>query len=83
MSDFYKDNPDLKFYLEHPDMKKIVSLKERDYSEKETYDFAPQNFEDAVDNYDKILEIVGEICGNTIASNAASAVSLSSFRTCS
>jgi alkylation response protein AidB-like acyl-CoA dehydrogenase len=71
MADFYKDNPDLKFYLEHPDMKKIVALKERDYSDKDTYEYAPQNFEDAVDSYDKILEIVGEICGDTIAPNAA------------
>ena len=45
-------------------------MKERDYSEADKYDYAPYNFEDAMDNYDKVLEIVGELCGTTIADNA-------------
>ena len=47
---FYTDNPALKFQLSHPLMQKIVSLRERNFSEKEKYDFAPQDFEDAIDN---------------------------------
>ena len=69
---FYTDNPALKFQLSHPLMQKIVSLRERNFSEKEKYDFAPQDFEDAIDNYDKVLEIIGEISGETIAANAES-----------
>ena len=65
MANFYTDNPDLKHHLSHPLMQKIVALKERDYSEADKY-----NFEDAMDNYDKVLEIVGELCGTTIADNA-------------
>ena len=72
MSDFYNDNPDLKFYLTHPDMKRIVDLKERSFAEKDTYDYAPQNYEDAIDSYDKVLEIVGDICAETIGPNAES-----------
>ena len=69
---FYTDNPALKFQLSHPLMQKIVSLRERNFSDKEKYDFAPQDFEDAIDNYDKVLEIIGEISGETIAANAES-----------
>ncbi len=70
MANFYTDTPELKFHLNHPLMKRIVELKERNYTEKETYDYAPLDFEDAMDSYDKVLEIVGEICGDIVAPNA-------------
>ncbi len=70
MANFYTDNPDLKHHLTHPLMRKIVELKEREYSDAEKFDYAPYNFEDAMDNYDKVLEIVGDICGEIIAPNA-------------
>ncbi len=72
MANYYTDNPDLKFHLEHPLMQKIVALKEEEYKDKEEYDYAPQDFEDAIDSYDKVLEITGEISGDIIAENAAS-----------
>lgn len=70
MANFYTDNPDLKQHLTHPLMKKIVELKERGYADAEKYDDAPLDFEDAMDNYDKVLEIVGDLCGEIIAGNA-------------
>lgn len=70
MANFYTDNPDLKLHLSHPLMRKIVELKERNYTEAEKFDYAPINYEDALDNYDKVLEIVGELCGGVIADNA-------------
>ena len=70
MANFYTDNPDLRHHLHHPLMEKIVALKERNYTEAEKFDYAPENFVDAMDNYEKVLEIVGEVCGNTIAPNA-------------
>ncbi len=72
MANFYTDNNDLRFHLQHPMMKKIVALKEGDFSEKEKYDYAPLDFEDALDSYHKVLEIIGEISGNIIAQNADS-----------
>lgn len=72
MANFYTDNPDLKHHLNHPLMRKIVELKERNYSDAEKFDYAPLNFEDAMDSYDKVLEIVGELCGGLIAENAES-----------
>ncbi len=72
MANFYTDNPDLRHHLNHPMMRKIVGLKERDYSEADRFDYAPLNFEDAMDNYDRVLEIVGDLCGGIIAENAES-----------
>ena len=70
MSNYYTDNAALKFQLSNPLMKKIVGLKERNFVEKEKFDIAPRDFEDAIDNYDKVLEIIGEISGEIIAPNA-------------
>lgn len=70
MANFYTDNPDLKHHLTHPLMEKIVALKERDYTDAQKYDYAPLDFEDAMDNYERVLDIVGEICGDIVAPNA-------------
>ncbi|MCC8038253.1 MAG: acyl-CoA dehydrogenase family protein [Bacteroidales bacterium] len=70
MANFYTDNPDLKLHLSHPLMRKIVELKERGFSDAEKFDYAPINFEDAIDNYDRVLEIVGDLCGGLIHDNA-------------
>lgn len=72
MPNFYTDNKHIKFHLNHPLMKKIISLRERDFIEKDEFDYAPLDFEDAMDSYEKTLEIVGDISGNTIAENAES-----------
>jgi alkylation response protein AidB-like acyl-CoA dehydrogenase len=72
MANFYTDNKALKFHLQHPLMEKIVALKERNYTESEKFDYAPFDFEDAMDSYDKVLEAIGEICGDIIAPNAES-----------
>ena len=70
MANFYTDTPQLKHHLNHPLMKRIVELKERNYQDKDKFDYAPQDFEDAMDSYHQVLEIVGEICGDIIAPNA-------------
>lgn len=70
MANFYNDNDSLKHHLNHPMMGKIVELKERNFADADKYDYAPQNFEDAMDSYDRVLEIVGDICANVIAENA-------------
>lgn len=70
MANFYLDTPSLKHHLRHPLMKRIVELKERNYADKDNFDYAPVDFEDAMDSYDKVLEIVGEICGDIVWPNA-------------
>ncbi len=72
MANFFLDNKDLQFHFEHPLMRKIVELKERGFAEKDLYDYAPQNFEDAMDSLRRTLAITGEVCADTIAPNAES-----------
>ncbi len=66
MPNFYKDNDDIQFHMKHIDLKRVIELKEDDFKEKEKYDYAPVNVDDAMDNFDRILEIVGDISGNVI-----------------
>jgi len=72
MANYYTDNSELKFHLTHPLMEKIIRLKERNFSFKNEFQFAPLDYEDAFDSYDRVLEIVGEVCGDIIAPNAES-----------
>ena len=70
MNNFYKDNDRLKRQMTHPMMKRIVALKEDGYTQSREYRSAPENFDDAIDSYDKVMEVMGEICAGTIAPNA-------------
>ena len=70
MANFYTDNPNIKFYLTHPLVKHIVELKERNFADKDKYDYAPENFEDAMDNYERVLELAGDVMANVVAPNA-------------
>ncbi len=70
MANFFNDNADLQHHLSHPAMRRIVELKERNFADADKYDYAPADFADAMDSYQKVLEIVGDICGNIIAENA-------------
>lgn len=72
MPNYYDDNEHLKFHLKHPMMEKIISRKERDFSDAEKYDYAPFDFEDALDSYEHVMKIAGDICGNVVAENADS-----------
>ncbi|MDR1356841.1 MAG: acyl-CoA dehydrogenase family protein [Tannerellaceae bacterium] len=72
MANYYLDTDVYKHHLHHPLMKRIVELKERGYADKDKFDYAPMNFEDAMDSYERTLEIVGEICSEIIAPNAES-----------
>ncbi len=72
MANYYNDNENLNFHLNHPLMKKCVDLKEDNYKDAAHFDFAPLDFEDTMDTYNKTLEIVGEICGDIIGPNAES-----------
>ncbi len=72
MANFYNDNRDLKFHLTHPMMQKLVMLKERNFTDKASFDYAPLDFEDAMDSFERVLEVVGEISGDIIGPNAES-----------
>ena len=64
-------NEQIKFELENsPLMQRIVELKERNYADKDVYADAPQDYADAMDSYDRILDVVGDIMENVVAPNA-------------
>ena len=67
---FYTDNKDISFQLQHPLMRKIVELKEKGFADKGKYPHAFLDVDDALDSYDKVLAILGEICGDMLAPNA-------------
>lgn len=71
MANYYSDRKEIKFELENSAlMQRIVELKERSYEDKDQYDEAPQDYADAMDNYDRVLDVVGDITANVIAPNA-------------
>ena len=72
MANYYSDYPELKFHLTHPLMEHIVELKERGYADKEQYEDAPVDYNDAIENYDRVLEIAGDIAANIIEPNSES-----------
>ena len=72
MANFYTENKNLKFHLNHPDMRRIVSIRENDFEERDKYEFAPMDYEDAIDSYEKILEVMGQLSAEVVANNAES-----------
>ena len=70
MANYYTDHPEIGFHLNHPLMKRIVDLKERNYVEKDQFADAPVNYEDAIENYKRILDITGDVAANIIAPNS-------------
>ena len=72
MANYYTDHPEIEFHLNHPLMKRVVDLKERNYVEKDQFEDAPVNYEDAIENYKRLLDITGDVAGNIIEPNSES-----------
>ena len=72
MANYYSDHPEIGFHLNHPLMQRIVELKERNYEDAKTYDDAPVDYEDAIENYKQVLDITGDVAANIIAPNSES-----------
>ncbi|MCQ2128917.1 MAG: acyl-CoA dehydrogenase family protein [Bacteroidaceae bacterium] len=69
---YYSDYPELKFHLSHPLMKRIVELKENGYKDKANHAEAPSDYDDAIENYDMVMEIAGDVAANIIEPNSES-----------
>jgi hypothetical protein len=70
MTNFFTDNPDLAFVLEHLDLARVVELREDGFAEARDFTYAPRDYEDALDGYRRTLEIVGDIAGEFVAPRA-------------
>ncbi len=72
MSNYYTDHPEIEFHLSHPLMRRIVDLRERDYKDAAEFADAPVNYDDAIENYKRVLEITGDVAANIIEPNSES-----------
>ena len=70
MANYYTDHPEIEFHLNHPLMKRVVDLKERNYAEKDQFEDAPVNYEDAIENYKRLLDITGDVAADIIGPNS-------------
>ena len=67
MPNFYTDNQDLVFTLKNLDLEEVVAVRENDYTDAQKYDGSPVDYADAMDNYDRVLTVVGDVAGERIA----------------
>ena len=72
MANYYTDHPEIAFHLEHPLMRRLVELKEKNYADAAEHADAPVDYEDAIENYRRILEITGDVAANVIEPNSES-----------
>jgi hypothetical protein len=70
MSNFYSDNPDLQATLRRLDLARVVRLREDDYRQAGEFAYAPRDFEDALDSYERALAIAGDIAGEFVEPRA-------------
>ena len=72
MANYYTDHPEIAFHLQHPLMRRLVELREKKYEDAKSCDYAPVDYEDAIENYRRILEITGDVAANVIEPNSES-----------
>lgn len=71
MADFFSDNPDMLFHLANPELRRVIEMREGDFTERQTFAEAPQDVDDALDNYKRVLSVLGTVAANDIAPFAA------------
>ena len=67
MANFYRDNDDIQFLLRHIDLAPLVDYMEEGFRFADEFDYAPATTEEAVQNYDLVLDSLGQLSGDFIA----------------
>jgi alkylation response protein AidB-like acyl-CoA dehydrogenase len=70
MGNFYRDNDDIQFLFQHINLGRLASIVEEDFRFSREFDYAPDSAEEAVQNYDMVLEAMGELSADFIAPRA-------------
>ncbi len=70
MANFFTDNDDILFSFEHMDLARLAGLTEEGFKYQDEFDCAPADADDAIDNYRRILTMLGELAGERIAPTA-------------
>lgn len=71
MPNFFTDNEDIVFHFNRLDLKEVLEAAEDNYEQAKEFKYAPENYEDAMDNFEKVLEVLGDIAGNYINERAS------------
>ncbi len=71
MANFFTDNEDIQFLFKHMDLARVAALREDDFRYAKEFDCAPADAAEALDNYNRILGVIGEIAGERVAPTAA------------
>ncbi len=72
MGNFYKDNDDIRFLFQHIDLAQLAGLCEEGYRFAQEFDYAPGDADEAVQNYEMVLDALGELSADFIAPRAES-----------
>jgi 3-(methylthio)propanoyl-CoA dehydrogenase len=72
VANYFLDNDDIQFLFAHIDLGELARIQEDDFvhAADDPSGCAPRDAADAVDNYRRVLEIIGEVAGEMIAPNA-------------
>ncbi|MBU4398145.1 MAG: acyl-CoA dehydrogenase family protein, partial [Planctomycetes bacterium] len=72
MANFFLDNDDIQFLFRHIDLAELARIQEDDFAHNgdDASGYAPRDAADAVDNYQRVLEIVGEVAAEVVAPSA-------------
>ena len=70
MPNFFEDNEDIKFHVEHMDLGELAEIMEEGFRFADEFDHAPHDRKDAVENYRRVLSVVGDLSGGLIADHA-------------
>ncbi len=71
MPNYFTENKDLLFHFNQLDLREVLEIAEENYEQAKKFKYAPANYEDAMENFKKVLEVVGDIAGNYIEERAA------------
>ena len=66
MANFLTDNQDILFHLEHTDLARIADTMEDSYGDAEKFDYAPADAAEAIEDYKRVLDVLGELSGDFI-----------------
>ena len=70
MGNFYRDNDDIQFLFQHINLRQLASMIEEDFRFSAEFDHAPVDADEAVQNYDMVLDALGELSADFIAPRA-------------
>ena len=70
MANFYRDNDDIQFLFRHTNLREVAAICEEDFKFSNEFDYAPADAEDAIENYDVVLESLGQLSADFIAPRA-------------